>query len=526
MTPHIISILRKIGIYIDSEVLFVKKDENSNEHFVFKFSVYYPIYEAILNYDIIQDLPEYNSILEKKKDIQNFAKEEKEVVFAMNLKDEYSYNSIRLQVFSIRELSKKNDKRQKSLKVKENEEDSENISYELSGERENEFNNQSINAAANSDASSVSSTSYKDPSQGIGSNKGKQNDKNYERIKSLSTINIFTLIILIFDIFLIILSIIFLILEVKENIYFKKVFGIFQTFKVFKRGIQSSPLCLVPNYQYILEYENNMVKSTINIFKTYSNQINQAYISMQNLPSIDELILKEMSYKHKSINDNFNDYLSDLFKITNTNMERIQNLLSFSFSLQKEDTITLSTSYLNFISLIREYNNYLSNLLINDLYLSQNISIFSMEQITNLNFVIKPQYEFELTALVKNMLLLIFSYPSVHVGLAESSYFLQQEFYSSKNTMESLLYIFFFLFISLHVILIMIVILFFIIYLRLLKINIYSANKLFTDKKYIQFLIKRLELIKIINTLYSVNPIVLFDKIKMLEEDYKSKAHQ
>jgi hypothetical protein len=46
------------------------------------------------------------------------------------------------------------------------------------------------------------------------------------------------------------------------------------------------------------------------------------------------------------------------------------------------------------------------------------------------------------------------------------------------------------------------------------------------DKKYIKFQSKRLELIKIINTLYSVNPIILFDKIKNLEDDYKKKAYQ
>ena len=529
ITPEMVSILRKIGVFIDAKKIFIQKQKDIDNLFILKYSEYYSYYENILSYDALLDLSNYNTIIERKKEIKNMAKEEKEIIFIISLKGEYPSNSGNLNLYSIREQLKKNDKRRKnSLKVKENTEDSDEISYEISGERENEFNGQSFNAPSADLASSLSSTSYKDSSQSPGGVKGKQNDKNDERKKSLKTINRFTLIILIFDIFLIILSIIFLILEVKEYNYFKKVFELFQTFKVFKRGVESSPLSLLSNYKFIDNYnlDTKTVISSMNIYEDYSIKLREKFTSLEKVPLVYKLIQKEISGKYDTIIESFNKYLSALFNINNDASKRVQNLLSFSFSLQKESSISLQLNYLNFISLCREYNNYISNLLLNDIYLTQNVSILNMAKETDINYKVETQYEFEFSSTIKSMLLLIFTYPSIHIGLAESSYFMQQEFHSSKNFMEKLLIIFFILFLSLHIVLIIICILFFIIYLRLLKINIHSTNKLFMDKKYIKFQLKRMELLKIINTLYSINPVVLFDKIKHLEDDYKKKTHQ
>ena len=154
------------------------------------------------------------------------------------------------------------------------------------------------------------------------------------------------------------------------------------------------------------------------------------------------------------------------------------------FSLQKDKEMTLSLSYSQFISLCREYNNYMSNLLLDNIYLTQNISLLNLVMVNELNYNINSQYDFEFTSTIKNMILLVFVYPSIHIGLAESSYFIQQEFHNSIDFMEEFMIIFFILFMSLHIFLIMIMICFFIIYLNLLKINIYSSNKLFMEKKY------------------------------------------
>ena len=248
--------------------------------------------------------------------------------------------------------------------------------------------------------------------------------------------------------------------------------------------------------------------------------------SMNSLQKIYKVIQAEIYGKNSDIIESFNKYLTELFKIDNKGIERIKNLHGFYISLQKEDRISLYLSYSNFISLCREYNNFMSNLLLDNIYLTQNISLLNLEMINELNYIIHTQYDIEFTSTIKDMILLIFVYPSIYIGLAESSYFMQKEFHHSIDFLEKFMIIFFIFFISLHIILILIMIIFFIIYLKLLKINIYSANKLFMDKKYIIFQSKRLELLKIITTLYSVNPINLFDKISILESNYKRKTHQ
>ena len=530
ITPEMISILRKIGVFIESDKILTQKDRNNKSLFILKYSHYFPFYEKLLKYDALMDLPDYPKIIEKAKEIKNMAKEEKEVSFIITLKGEYTYSGGALNLYSVREQLKKNEKHRKnSIKAREDDEDSEDVSYELSGERENGYNNQNINAATADIASQMSSSSYKDSGHGPSGAKGKQNDKNYERIKSLNTIYRFTIIILIFGIFLIILSAIFLVLLVKENMYFRNVFELFQTYKKFKRGIESSPLSLLSNYRYIQSFNDttNEVISSINVYEDYSNNIKKDFNnSMQKIPGIYRFIQQEISVKYASVIDSFNGYLNTLFQIENDASHRVQNIIVFSYSLQKEEKITLHKSYINFISICREYNNFVSNLLLNNIYLKQNISIFHKASIDSLIIYVDTPFNFEFTSIIKNMLLLIFTYPSLHIGLTESSYFIQQEFHSSKKIMENLLIIFFILLTILHILLIIICASFFIIYLKLLKININSTNKLFMDKKYIKFQSKRLELIKIINTLYSVNPIILFDKIKNLEDDYKKKAYQ
>ena len=531
ITPKVISVLKRIGVLIEVDKVFTQKEKDNNTIFVLKYSNYYPFLDNLLNYDVLMDLPDYSTIMEKKKEIQHFSKEEKEVTFIITLKEERKHNGELLNIYNIKEELKKNDKRKRhSSQFKENNEDSEILSYEAS-EKENEYNNQSMNIASVDMASSISTNSYKDPSQVAPSAKGKQNNKNDDRIKSLKTIKTFTLIILIFAFFLIILSGIFLILEIKEYMYFRNVFELFQTFKIFKRGVESSPLSILSNYKYINKINNinNEVLLSINIYEVYSDNLQKDFPnSMGKVPRINELIQKEIYVKYFSIIKSFNEYLTALFNIKNDAAERVQNLIAFSFALQKEKNLTLQMGFSNFISLCREYNNFMSNLLLENIYLKQNTSILNMKNINfnGLLYQIESQYDFEFSSIMKNMLLLIFTYPSIHIGLSESSYFMQQEFHTSKDFMQKLLIIFFILLAVLHIILIIICISFFIIYLKLLKINIYSTNKLFMDKKYIKFQAKRLELFKILNTLYSINPIALFDKIRNLEEDYKRKSNE
>ena len=341
-------------------------------------------------------MPDFPKIIEKSKEIKNLAKEEKKINFIITLKGEYKYSGGMLNLYSVKEQLKKNEKhRRNSYKQKEDVEDSEEMSYELSGERDNGYNTQNINVANVDIASQMSSSSYKDGGHGSGGGKGKQNDKNYERIRSLNTIYRFTIIILIFGIFLIILSAIFLFLLVKENMYFRNVFELFQTFKKFKRGIESCPLSLLSNYRYVSEYDfnTNQVIKSISIYENYSNNLKKNFKSLANIPGVDELIIQEIFVKYSAVIESFNGYLNALFQIGNDAATRVQNINVFSYSLQKEEYMILHKTGINFISLCREYNNFVSNLLLDNIYLKQNISIYNKNSIDSLNIVINADVE-------------------------------------------------------------------------------------------------------------------------------------
>ena len=60
----------------------------------------------------------------------------------------------------------------------------------------------------------------------------------------------------------------------------------------------------------------------------------------------------------------------------------------------------------------------------------------------------------------------------------------------------------------------------------MLKINIFSSNKLFNDKKFLDMQNKRLEQIKIMNNLYSEHPMKIAEKIEIIDELYRKKTKE
>ena len=60
----------------------------------------------------------------------------------------------------------------------------------------------------------------------------------------------------------------------------------------------------------------------------------------------------------------------------------------------------------------------------------------------------------------------------------------------------------------------------------MLKINIFSSNKLFNDKKFLDMQNKRIEQIKIMNNLYSEHPMKIAEKIDIIDELYRKKTKE
>lgn len=60
----------------------------------------------------------------------------------------------------------------------------------------------------------------------------------------------------------------------------------------------------------------------------------------------------------------------------------------------------------------------------------------------------------------------------------------------------------------------------------MMKINIFSSNQLFSDKKFLDMQNKRLEQIKIMNNLYSEHPLKIAERIDIIDDLYKRKTRE
>ena len=532
LTPLMISLLRKIGRNVSSRKILKRKFSDNDFIYTLSYAEYFPYYSRLIKNDILLDLPNFLQIKEKQNEIELLSKKNKIINFYIKPKGVYESKSMTYKLFTIKEIKKFKNKENNTYKpnnkndssLKSEDDDFDNAIVKEEEEENSSFDEQFSAQGLGINASVASSLSMSRQSSFINlGNKNKQNEKNDEQIKGQNDINNYTLIIIIFGLFLMILSATFLIIEFKENTNFKSLFNLFETFKYFKRGIESTPLSLLSNYKFYTKNGN-----FVNMYENYSLYLQNNYTNLKNLPKVNELIKTEIKQKYPSIILYFDSYHQSLFKINNKGTKRIQELVSYSYTLkQNNNYITLYKSVNNFISVCREYNNYVSSLLLNDLYMQGNFSLYTFSYTDDmLVYNMYPQYKKQLNDVEKNMLLVLVSYPSLHIGLSESSYFLQQEFHNSLNILQKYLISFCVLSNSLHLFLVIICLLFLRAYVNMIKMYIMSSDKLFCDKKYMELQIKRIDQIKIMSNLYSENPLKIAERIDMIEEKYKKKYKQ
>ena len=237
------------------------------------------------------------------------------------------------------------------------------------------------------------------------------------------------------------------------------------------------------------------------------------------------LIQEEIKYKYNDIITTFNDYQKAIFNLNSGVINKISDITAFSYSIKVEgDMVVLVKTDMNFISLCREYNNYITTLLEGDAYIRELFSLVAFtETKTVTELRIRSQYSENFSQTRKIMLLMLMAYPSIHIGLTESSTIMQEEFHSSLNKIEILLIIFFILQLLFHAVLVVIFMLFLFVYVKMVKINILTANKLFSDKKFLELQDRRVEQLKIMSNLYQEDPNKISDKIESIENNYRKK---
>ena len=583
LTPNMVYILKKAGMIINFDVLFPKKkskknkkerkNQNQNQEkaddnsFQFEYKTYLPFYQKLLECDGLNDVSNYSQLKDKLSEISMMAQEQKELFFNIQPKELFENYGVKYSIYHIKEQKKKKKGYQNALDKKMSAKLGSLTESEISEEdrtNSEDFDEKYEGKGLNISMPTMSSASLSRTSTSVKTTnvKGKKDEKAEEKSKRQEKVNRYTIIILLFGLFLVVVSIVFLYLEVNENNKFKELFQLFQTFKIFKRGIESSPLSLLSNYCYYsktLEPYNNCTNHTkciegqncivnitcvtinegnqqpcLNFYKEYSENLTKKYPSFKNFPNaaLYQLIQEEIKYKYDDIIKTFNDYQKAIFNLDSGVINKISDLTAFSYSITVDGNIvTLVKTDMNFISLCREYNNYITTLLDNDAYMKEIFSLVAfnnregnneIESLSRMTFVSEYLKSFSQTR--KIMLLMLMAYPSIHIGLLESSSIMQEEFHSSLNRIEILLVVFFILQIILNSILIVIFMMFLYVYVKMVKYNILTANKLFSDRAFLELQDRRIEQMKILSNLYQESPLKISEKIDSIDDYYRRKT--
>ena len=535
LTPQMIDALKKSGNNITFSDLFsnknVSKYEQEKNIYKFQYERYYPFYQILLANDSLKDNINFTQIKDKINEISNMANEKKEILFLITKKFEINFTNYKYNIYNLKEQKRKK-RGEKSIardysafKLDDlsGSRSDENSQEEKDGD-DNEFDDQFEGKGINLGASTLSSASLSGSAQSTRSSlvKGKKGTKADEKNKRAEELKRYTFIILIFGGFLIAIAIIFLIFEIRQNNNFQSLFKLFETFRRFKRGVESSPLSLLTNYKY---YISDTEEET-NIYKIYSREI-MIYNPIFEKILLYELIIRELKVKYGRIMEAFDNYKKSMFKLGSEVSGEISALVGFSYSLVEDNKgLKFIKKPTNLIDLIRQYNNIIVSLLENDAYKEEYSLLTFGELKDNSRTLILQNGREEVNTNSKNMLLLILMYPFIHDGLKQTSHLIERLFDNSLINIENYLIIFYVLLLVLHGVLLAICIIFLLSYVKMMRINIFSSNQLFSDKRFLEMQNKRIEQIKIMNNLYSEHPLKIAERIDIIDDIYRKKTRE
>ena len=506
--------------------------QNRNEHednlCNFQYKTYYPFYLSLVA-NLLRDNTNFSQVKEKVAEISNLAKEQKEISFIVYKKFELELGNNKYNIYTLKEHKK----RMKGEKTMDRETD---LKFgDLSGSRsedysnadeqdDSEFNDQFEGKGKNLVASTLSLASFSGSSMSANSSlqRGKKEVKNDEKNKRAEELKRYTIIILIFSLFLIMICILFLILGINQNKNFQELFNLFDKFKRFKRGAESSSLSLISNYKY---YSSSNPNGT-NMYQKYSEEVEAVDPIFKEVP-IYKLIQKEIQMKYGKIMNDFYEYKKEMFILGSEVSEHISSINGYSYSLVEDNGLYFIKRKTDLTDLIRQYNNIIVTFLANETYTKELFSIVTIGERINGSAYLYFHNENEIIDQdLKSMILLILIFPFIHEGLKETSYLIEELFDNSLKIIEEYLIIFYIILLLLHAVLYVICIIFLTSYIKMLKINIFSSNKLFNDKKFLDMQNKRLEQIKIMNNLYSEHPMKIAEKIEIIDELYRKKTKE
>ena len=538
LTPWMIYALKKSGNTISFNKLFsnknVSKIEQDKNIYKFQYEIYYPFYQSLIANDYLKDNINVSQINDKINEISNMANEKKEILFLITKKLEINFTNYKYIIYNLKEQKRKKrgEKsitrdysaiKMETLSVSRSEENSQEENDGDEYEFDEHFEGKGINLGA----STLSSASLSGSAQSTRSSlvKGKKGSKNDEKNKKSEELKRYTVIILLFSVFLIMITILFLILEIRQNNNFQSLFNLFETFRIFKRGVESSPLSLLTNYRYY-DADNPDDGNGTNVYKMFSQEISSKNPIFKEL-YIYEVILKEIKLKYGKIMAAFDDYKKSMFKLGTKVSGEISEIKGYSYTIVEDNGLKFIKTRTGLIDLIRQYNNIIVSLLENDAIYNEIFYLINMgELINNTRRITLQNNGSEVSSEKKDMLLLILMYPFIHDGLKETSHLIEKLFDDSLATIEKFLIVFYAILLILHFLLCVICIIFLSSYMKMMKMNIFGSNQLFSDKKFLEMQNKRIEQIKIMNNLYSEHPLKIAEKIDIIDDLYRKKTKE
>ena len=543
VTPEIISILNKEGIHIPITSLFseiginLSKTKNSR---LFIHNTYLKLHKKILKVEGLHECLNYENIKNFNQNFKKLIEEKKEIYFSLKKKFECDDSKNKYIVYYIKEQKKKktgtiidhlttimnsfnindhlNTQDNEMIDVEEENNNKED-SLKIKKEKKNLLVTQNLSFFSQASMSAVSSK--KGNSTGI---KGNIKKKKIDKKVKFNQIYYFTIGIFFYGLCIMILTLIFLIIVLHQNNLFKKIFDLFQLFRQMQRSIESISLSLFSNFCY---YSGGN-ESCVNYYQKYSHNLTNLIESFQTVPLINDIIVNELNMRFEIVNTIFNNFEKDVFKL---NFKKINYIKQFSIEkyriLRINNFINVVRENILFMDLIREYNNWITQILNNNVYLTEKFYLFSFQlKEKNIEYLYITGNNSYLNQFQNNMFLIVLNCPLIHKGLESSSTIIQDEFQLALNTLNNYLLGFFLALLFLHIFLYLICNLFLKFFLKMLKLKILQMNIKFEKKEFLHFIEKRYSLLKSLCYLYHDNPNNLVSTINSSRIIYKKNLKE
>ena len=559
LTPEMIQILSKAGKHIEFNNLFHKPALNlqkGSNICIFQYIRYAKMYKDLMKCEGLNDSTNFETTKKAINEICRLGLEQKEIMFSITEKYSHDNSKSKFIVYELKEYkpTKKtiinrgsfNNYKTKCTELiattlnQINEIDNLNGGGEEDNDSSDDgkdvfvpvFKYEGTATTTTAPTLSVFSTASVSMStlnslHSSMSVHGKKGHKESEQKLKYKQVNNFTYLILCFGFFLMIITFIFLILEIQKNHTFQLLFGLFQTLKYFKRGIECCPLSLLANLCYYSGYIFDGM-NCYDFYDHYSEDIIKLNPEMGNHPKINKIVKEEIGIKFQNILGRFNTFQNEIFKL---NFKTINNLGSVEtevFALRNsfDNKIIIEKSKITYIELIRAFNNYINMLINQDAYASEEFHLINLtlSDDTNSFTIMADAYDFSLTQ--KDLYLMIINYPNFHKTMLSMSSTIENEFNKYLHQIDIIMIAFFLALLSLHVFLCIISMIFLIVFVQMLKENLIPIIENFTNSSYLEFIENRMAMLKILCEMYEDNPLKIINEITNSEDDYKKAQRE